>query len=216
MRAHLVLITLLASSLPGQFDNPEQKIQEIVDEVAKQMQEIDELLLKTRPESLRGAAEGAKKAAEKIEELLDQTTRSQGQVVTKIDELIKEIQKLQGQASGQGQQQPRDQQQRQQRGRQQRNESQTPDMQQQNDPQGDQPQGGRDRNQNPQNRPSNPRPDDPTEKIDPERDAEAWGKLPLYEQLLKSRGGAPDVPEKYRKFHEAFLKSQNRERKSGR
>ena len=55
MRVHLALITLLISSaLPAQFDNPEQKIQEIVDEVAKQMQEIDELLLKA-PESLRSA-----------------------------------------------------------------------------------------------------------------------------------------------------------------
>lgn len=218
MRLQLALVAVLASAaLPAQFDNPEKKIQEIVDEVARQMQEIDELLLQTRPESLKGAGEGAKRAAEKIEELLDQTSASQGEVVTKIDELIKEIQKMQGQgggSQGQGQPKPGDQGERDQ---QRRRQSQTPDRQKQGDPQGDgQPRDGRERPQDPKNVPSSPRPDDPTENVDPKRDAEAWGKLPLYEQLLKTRGGAPDVPEKYRKFHEAFLKSQTKERQSGR
>ena len=219
MRAHLILVALLLSSaVPAQFDNPEKKIQEIVDQVAEQMQEIDELLLKARPDSLKGAAEGAAQAAEKIEELLDQTTKSQGEVVTKIDELIKVIQQMKGQGGGQGQPQPKQEQgEQQRRGPQRRNQSQTPDMQNQGKPQdGEQPQDGPERPGDAQNKASNPRPEDPTENVDPQRDTESWGSLPLYEQLLKTRGGAPEVPQKYRKFHEAFLRSQSPKRKPGR
>ena len=60
------------------------------------------------------------------------------------------------------------------------------------------------------------RPDDPKGKADRGEDAERWGLLPMYKEFVKNRGGRLQVPEKYRKFHEAFLKSQNRERKSGR
>ena len=81
-------LAFLAAAVPAQFEQPEQKIQEIAEEVAEQMQEIDKLLLQAPKTGGAGAAEQMAEAVKKMDELLDQTTESQGQVVKKIDELI--------------------------------------------------------------------------------------------------------------------------------
>jgi methyl-accepting chemotaxis protein len=81
----------------GESDGPD-KIKQIVKEVAEQMQEIDRMLLRsTSPD--KGAAEAAKglaRSVEKIDELLEQTTKTQTEVVRGIDDLITEIEKMRG------------------------------------------------------------------------------------------------------------------------
>ena len=53
--------------------------------------------------------------------------------------------------------------------------------------------------------------DKETEEVEHERDSEKWGQLPSYMQSIQTRGGQPDVPERYRRYRDAFLKqSQNK------
>jgi hypothetical protein len=56
------------------------------------------------------------------------------------------------------------------------------------------------------NQPSQDRPEDPKEVLEPPTDNASWGHLPRSLDFLKHRGGSPTVPERYRKFREAFLK----------
>lgn len=56
------------------------------------------------------------------------------------------------------------------------------------------------------NVPSADRPDDPKERVENAQDAQGWGYLPKSLDFLKHRGGSPTVPERYRKFREAYLK----------
>lgn len=76
----------------------------------------------------------------------------------------------------------------------------------------DEPRGGREERDRGRNRPAGSRPEDPTQRVPPNRDAQNWGNLPKYLEFLKTRGGSPEIPERYRKFYEAFLK---RSRKAG-
>jgi methyl-accepting chemotaxis protein len=94
-----ILIATLALPVPlaAQFDNPQEKIRDLAEEIAGEMQEIDRLLLQT------GAAGSAAKAAKAMEQnvrrmdkLLEQTTETQATTVQRIDDLIKEIEKLGG------------------------------------------------------------------------------------------------------------------------
>lgn len=146
---------------------PEDAVRKIVDDVAKEMAEIDRLLL----ESSRGgeAAERMERSVERMRELVGESQAAQEKVVRKIDALIDELQKMaQQSSSSSSSQSPQDQQdqqgggQQQDRGQQrpgqapqdrqpgQRDQGQTPDMvdqsgrQQQGQQQGEQqgqPQG---------------------------------------------------------------------------
>ena len=208
------LLTVCGALCPrasAQFENPAEKIKEIAEEVAKELQEIDRLLLQTGTGS--NAAEGMKSAAKRMGELLDQSKASQGKVVNKIDELIKTLEQMKGQQSqsgGQSQGQQRDGQKQRQQGQQQRQATEVPDGEQpMPNPQGQQPKSSKgDPEQQGQNRPADRAPQDGTERVKPADDTERWGVLPAYEEMLKNRGGRPKVPEKYRRFHEAFLKQQ--------
>lgn len=94
-----VLIAALALCIPvtGQFENPEERVQELAEEIATELKQIDELLLQTGAAgNSKVAAEAMKKTAERMGELLDQTSKSQGIAVQRIDELIKEIEKMGG------------------------------------------------------------------------------------------------------------------------
>ncbi len=95
-----VLITsaalALSPALAAQLDNPQEKIRELAHEIATEMQEIDKLLLQTRPQNLGAAAENMRKTSERIDKLLEQTSKSQKTTIKRIDELIAEIEKLGG------------------------------------------------------------------------------------------------------------------------
>ena len=93
----LVAALTVPAPLAAQFDDPENKIQELADEIALELQEIDRLLLQT---GIKGGAENAAEAmarnVKRIDELLKQTTKSQQTAVQRIDDLIKELEKLGG------------------------------------------------------------------------------------------------------------------------
>ena len=93
----LVAALSLPAQVTAQFDNPEQKIQEIAEQIAEELQEIDRLLLQTGSGKAGAeAAEAMGRNAERIDELLKQTTKSQAIAVKRIDELIEELQKMGG------------------------------------------------------------------------------------------------------------------------
>jgi hypothetical protein len=217
---------LVACALVGapRTQGPEETVKKILHEVAEEMREIDRLLLSS---SQREAREALERGAAGLQKLIDQTRDSQGRVVRGIDRLIEELQSMQQsrQRQQQSQQepqdgQPQDGQQRPQDssepgsrrdGR--RQENQTPDIAQQ--PQPDRQEPGR------QDRPTDPSADplsqgqnvrsgaqqpDGSEKVDREGVDGSWGDLPKYVHFLHSRGGVPDVPEKYRRLVEAYQK----------
>lgn len=97
-----VLGTALALPAPlaAQLENPQEKIRELADEIAKEMQEIDRLLLQARPDKLGAAAAAAGEASKRIDDLLDQTSKSQGATIVRIDQLIAELEKLRQQGNG--------------------------------------------------------------------------------------------------------------------
>jgi hypothetical protein len=191
--------------------------------------------------SAGAAADGMRRSVEQMRELLKQTSGSQSQTVEKLGELIKEIQDMaqssgspsegesqgspssgQGQprpdGQGQGRNNPRDQSnspefQRQQQGQ---SQGQEPGGQNQpnqprpgdGDPQdgGENPDGGRNTN-------AGRNPDAGTERVNRESETGQWGNLPPYLQFLQGRGGAPEVPERYRKYVEVFMKKAQSNRK---
>ncbi len=100
----------------------------------------------------------------------------------------------------------------QQQQRSQRKQSQTPDMVKQSKPEdGKEPKGNRPEPQDQgRNETAEMVRDDGTEKVQHARDKERWGSLPDYLEMLKTRGSQPDVPERYRKYREAFLKQSQK------
>ena len=95
-----VLLTMLALPVPlaAQFEqNPEERIREIADEIADELQEIDKLLLQTGSAKQAGhAAESIASVSKRMNDLLEQTTKSQTNAVKRMDELISEIEKISG------------------------------------------------------------------------------------------------------------------------
>jgi len=53
--------------------------------------------------------------------------------------------------------------------------------------------------------------EDPTEHVEHQLEHAKWGQLPDYLQSVKTRGGQPAVPERYRRFRNAFLKQAQTE-----
>jgi hypothetical protein len=207
-------LVMLATPVAAQV-GPEETIRKILEEVGKEMQEIDRLLLQS---ARQPASDGMERNVERLRELMDQTTNSQDRVVRGLDQLIEEIQRMAQQSSSSqgGEQPPQDQQpqdgeQQQPQGQGTREQTQTPDLVRQGEQQGQpepqdgqDPQDGRDPQQMGQNQPAAPPPGDATEEVERPGDAEGWGDLPRYIQLLHTRGGVPDVPEKYRRAYEAY------------
>ena len=70
--AFLWAALILPTTGAAQFDNPEQKIQELTEQIATDLQEIDKLLLQTGAKGGADAAESMARSVEKIDELLDQ------------------------------------------------------------------------------------------------------------------------------------------------
>ena len=80
-------------------------------------------------------------------------------------------------------------------------------------PEGEQPKDGQEDRKPGHNAPATSQNQDPTEHADNEKAYEKWGSLPEYMRSLKTRGAQPNVPEKYRKFHDAFLKESQKSKK---
>lgn len=227
--------TLAAAPLTAQIGGQET-VKKILDDVDEQMQEIDRLLL----ESARAEEGGGAPPTEAVREKVQRSRESQERVVRGIDKLLDELQRMaqQSQSSGGS---SSDQQQRDQQGRQQgeqprrqpgeREQTQTPDMVDQGSrpeqQQGEQraqaeEQQGPDRADGPRqsdepgrNVEQGRRPENATERVDRDATTEGdWGRLPPYARFLHSRGGAPDVPARYRRLYEAWQKRVNeRERR---
>ena len=215
--ALLTVMALTHGVLPAQIEqDPRKRIQEILDEVAEEMAQIDKWLQDTSRS--KAAAKAMKENIRRLNELLDNVGESQKKVVKGIDDLLKEAQKMKGNQKGDPfskknqQQQQRQQQQRDQQRSQRRQppQPQQRDQQPQNRPQ----KGKRERNERPEtekgkNVASNKPPKRGTERVDARKIPGAWGDLPDY-VLQHGRGSMPTVPEKYRKYLEAMTKGKKK------
>lgn len=224
LRRPLFVFALFAAAaapvLRAQGD-PMREIQEIARSVDEQLREIDRLLLesgkqnqaRSRPkEMLEQASERGAAAEQGIDELIEKLTQMKNQC-SGGSSSDSDGQQQPSQGQGQGQQQPQGQPQN-------RRENQTPEFVQQ-------PQPGQD----PQQQPQQPQPDgqpvgaedslDPAEnrtgRAPPDSETgpaqrasgdEGWGELQPYVNFLKNRGATPKVPEKYRRYWEAYLKNK--------
>ncbi len=211
---------LCSAAATAQFEDPATKVRELAEDVARQMEEIDRLLLQRGSEDPAAASAALRNSAEKIGELLDQTTESQQGVVDRIDELITTIQKMAGQGGGGGgssqdrQQQQGEQQPQRQPG--QRQQSDTSEAVDQRPGEGEQldDADGPQRQDEPGTNRENATPEaSDTEQVERDADASAWGRLQMYEQMLKTRGGPPRIPDKYRRYYEAFLERARKQAK---
>lgn len=97
----LAILAAIAAtaSLPAQIEqDPRKRIQEIMDQVADEMTQIDKWLQNSSRS--RGAAEAMQKNVQRLDKLLDDVGKSQKRVVKGIDDLLKEAQKLKGKGGG--------------------------------------------------------------------------------------------------------------------
>jgi hypothetical protein len=232
MRRLALLATLaaIAIPLPAQIEeDPRQKMQEILNKVAEEMQLIDKWLQESSRS--KDAAKGMSRNIAQLEKLLDSVGKSQQEVVKGIDDLLNQAQKMKSQGDksdpSKKKNQQRSQQQRRQRQQQQRDgqqqkrrrELQKPQQrpQQPEDQKGKkQDQAKRDQNgKEKRDKGKNLASKDPnkrgTEKVNGKKIQGAWGDLPDY--ILKhGRGSMPNVPEKYRKYLEALTKEGHKKK----
>ncbi len=75
------------------------------------------------------------------------------------------------------------------------------------------PKGGSESKDGGQNKPGNNPPNSPTGPGQPGTGDGGWGNLQPYLNFLRNRGASPKVPEKYRKYYEAYLKNKVKGRK---
>jgi hypothetical protein len=224
VKALLCLLgALIAAALPAQ-DPAELK--RIVEKVDEELQAIDKLL-----------QQSAKKVGEeKPKDLLQQTNDRSKAVESGIDELIKKLEAMrkQGQGQSQSDDQPKPQQDdkpgQQPKPGKNRRDNQNPDFVQQPQqspqpggeqpkPQGQQPQGQQPQGTNPQdgpekspdagqNKPGNRQPEPNLGPGQRGAGDDSWGELQPYVNFLKNRGSPPKVPDKFRKYWEAYLKQK--------
>lgn len=230
IRTVLALSALLAGAptLAAQGQDPMREIQEIARAVDEQLQEIDRLLLESGRRN---------QARQKPAQLLQQARERSEAVEGGIDRLIEKLNEMKQQSSSSSsepqdqQQQQQDQQQqggqpRPQQGQQNRRENQTPDFQPrpqqgQGEPQqgqqqpqpgqpqpSGQPQGGQEIPTGGENTTGNRQPEPELGPGQPGQGEGSWGELQPYVNFLKNRGSQPKVPEKYRKYFEAYLKQK--------
>ena len=206
--------------------DPMREIQEIAEAVEEQLQEIDRLLLESGKNG---------QSRDKPKELLEQAKERGTTVQDGIDKLIEKLNEMKnGGGGGSGGESQSDQQQSgQQQGEQQQNqgqqgarrENETPSFVQQPQQQGQegqqpenqnggqQPTGGQEMPTAGQNRPGNSPPQPETAPGQPGTGEGSWGNLPPYLNFLRNRGSSPKVPEKFRKYYEAYLKDKARGKK---
>lgn len=234
--APLALFAALSAPARAQDEDPRAKIKELAQKVADELQNVDRLLLQRERGSQQGAREAMERARAGIQKLLDESKQGQQEAAKGIDELIAEIQKMQSKSSQssessesegsqQSQRPPNQESSQQQREQGQRDQTQTPDHirqdgqqpkpgEQKPDPHGE-PKGNQPEEGKGQQVRGGKIPESETERTQRDGRSEEWGGLPKYLQFLQGRGGLPEVPEKYRKFLEAYMK-QSAPAKDGR
>ena len=233
------LVVLLAAPLAAQQPDPAREIQEIARTVDEQLKEIDRLLLESSKknqarsepkgklqqahEHSRTVEDGINRLIEKLNEMKNQSGGGGGE--SNDSQQGQQDQQQQQQNGGQQQsggqrrenqtpdfvQQPRSgQQPGQEQGQQQqsKNQSQQPGQQPEPSP-GQQPIDGKADAGAGENRIGPAKPEGDTGPGNRGQGADSWGELQSYVNFLKNRGSSPKVPEKYRKYWEAYLK-QNR------
>ncbi len=233
--AFALFVTAPASQLLAQGADPAKEIAELAKRVAEQLEEIDRLLLesskKNQPRSTpTEKLQQARATSETVESGIDE-------LIEKLNQMKNQGGGGQGEDQQQKQDQQQQQgQEQQQQGRNQRRENQTPDFVQQpkegqqqgqkpgeqqpgqQQPGGQQPQGQQQGKSNPEG------PDqskDPGQNTTGNRQPEpelgpgqqgtgegSWGELQDYVNFLKNRGSPPKVPEKFRKYWEAYLRNK--------
>ena len=225
-----------ATFAPAQNGDPMREIQEIARRVDEQLREIDRLLLESGKKNQERSKpkemlQQARERSQAVEEGIDQLIEKLQQMKQQSSSSSQEPQDGEPGQDGQQGQQPQSGQQRQGN----RRENQTPDFVQQPrgegepKPDGQQPQpkpgGEQPGGEQPQPQPGQPtggqeiptggentvgnRPDQtPSGPGNPGQGEGSWGELQPYLNLLKNRGSAPKVPEKYRKYWEAYLKQK--------
>jgi hypothetical protein len=225
----------LAGLLPAQFDDPMREIQEIAREVEEQMREIDRLLLessqknqaRSKPkELLQRVGERSQQVEGGIDRLIEKLTEMKNQSSSSSSsdseqQQQQQQQKQQGSSSGQSQPQ---------NGEQTRRENNNPEFVDQGQkgqgqqpspkpdgqpeaagepkPQPGQPQGGQEAKAGGDLTRGNQAPPGETGPGNPGSGEGSWGELQPYMNFLKNRGSAPKVPEKYRKYWDAYLKQK--------
>lgn len=217
----ILLFAVLVAPLKAQFEaDPRQKMKEILDQVAKEMTQIDKWLQESSRSS--DASKGMARNVEQLNKLLDQAGEAQSKVIKGIDDLLDAAQKMQDQASGsprpdqsEGEGKPGDgkpEPGNSEGGRQPRHlrpDQMIQPQSQDGEKQGSQEQNDRQEWEKGQNADSAAKPDDPTGKHGADKTKGDWGELPPY--LLKhGRGTMPEVPEKYRRYLEAITTEGNK------
>jgi hypothetical protein len=226
--AAALALAAVAGTAPAQVD-PAREIQEIARQVEEQLQEIDRLLIESGRKNQPRA---------NPKELLDRARERSEVAEDGIDKLIEKLNEMKSQGGGSGSpddqqdpnQQPQDspgQQGRQGRpnqGQRNRRENQTPDLvprpqsgqeqqgqeqQGQQQRQGQQPVGGQENPDGGENTRGDNPPQSETGAPNPGTGEGNWGELQPYMNFLKNRGSRPPaVPEKFRKYWEAYLKQK--------
>ena len=226
----------VAAQLGG--GNPMEEIKEIAEAVDKQLKEIDRLLLesgkkgqsrKGPKEMLEQAAEGSKIAEDGIDKLIEKLNEMSQQSSSSSSSSSSQQQQQQEQQQQQQQQQQQSQQnrrenqspefvqqpqegepqQQQQQGQEQQGEQPQPQQGEQQPPSQDgKPDGGKEQRSTGENRPGQDPSQDPTGAGKPGTGAGEWGGLQPYLNFLKNRGASPKVPEKFRRYYEAYLKNK--------
>lgn len=234
----LTLLGMLAQ--PARAQNPEQEIQELAKRIGEQLDAIDQLLLdssrRSQPrrepaDKLKAAGAAGAEATKAIDELIDKLTQMKNQ---SSGGQPQDGEPQDGQQQGQPQQgQPQGQPGQGQPGSRQRRGNQTPDFvqqpqqgqpqgqpqpgqpqpgqpQQQPDPSGQHADGPQQTNDAGQNTTGNRQPEPNTGPATAGQGSGTWGELQDYVNFLKNRGSPPKVPEKFRRYYEAYLKNRRR------
>lgn len=214
----LAVACFTAGATTAQID-PNENIKKILRLIDEELEEIDKLLMQTNRPPKTGESSGV----EHMRKLVKETQGSQERVVDGIDLLIEELQQRQSSSSSSSSSEPQDDQQRQQQQQQQdQQQSQRQENERQRPPeqQGQPQQPQQSQNQQANDQQSQPQ---PPRNIDAgaarpggeerhlrDADRSRWGNLPQYDLGRHSRGGLPEVPEKYRRLLEAYQKTNQR------
>lgn len=188
----------------------------------RDLKKVQELIAKAKT-TQGSAGENIKKLIEEIDKLANQNKSKNQQ----SDDPSQQEDSQSGSSQQQRQQrQQREQQQSDQQRQQQQQGVQTPDMVPQDKQQGEQQGKPQEQGKKPEpkdgqdpksaqadpktqgrNQTGPPKPDGGEERTDKVIDNQRWGMLPKYLEFMHARGSLPEVPERYRRLYEAYLKS---------
>ena len=222
---------ITAPALSAQLGaDPTETVRLLTEKIGEQMKEIDRLLLETGREASGNA--NAKERLDNSKESSRQAVDAIDQLIEELDKMANQQGGGGGGASdkpsgspppkGSGQDRPQNGQQGA------RQENETPQVGEKPENQGGQEQpkpGESSGEQQPQDQPSGQpngqeqqqepgtnkldgqsAPQNPTDEFERKQAGGEWGNLPPYLMHLKSRGSPPQIPAKYRRLYEAYLR----------